>query len=60
LVKRARRRRRPGLASGLLALLAAAAPEAARAAPEPPIVAFDRFVSESNPVCHSGLRYLTY
>jgi hypothetical protein len=22
--------------------------------PEPPIVAFDRFVSESNPVCHSG------
>jgi hypothetical protein len=54
LVKRTRRRRRPGLASGLLALLAAAAPEVARAAPEPPIVAFDRFVSESNPVCHSG------
>ena len=26
---------------------------AAHAAPEPPIVAFDRFVSESNPVCQS-------
>jgi hypothetical protein len=39
-----------GLLSGLLALMFASAP---RAAPEPPIVAFDRFVSESNPVCQS-------
>jgi hypothetical protein len=33
----------------LLALVAAGSPSAA--APEPPIVAFDRFVTESNPVC---------
>ena len=37
-----------GLLPGLLALMLAASPQAA---PEPPIVAFDRFVSESHPVC---------
>ena len=44
-------KRRPagGWALGLLALTIADSPQAA--APEPPIVAFDRFVSESNPVC---------
>ena len=39
-----------GLLSGLLALMFAGS---AHAAPEPPIVAFDRFVHESNPVCQS-------
>jgi EF hand len=39
-----------GLLSGLLTLLLVGAPQAA---PEPPIVAFDRFVNESNPVCQS-------
>ncbi|MGH6897909.1 MAG: hypothetical protein ACREJ5_15415 [Geminicoccaceae bacterium] len=38
--------------SAALAVLAAGAPQAA--APEPPIVAFDRFVAESNPVCQFG------
>jgi EF hand len=38
------------LLSGLLTLVVAGSPQAA---PEPPIVAFDRFVSESNPVCQS-------
>jgi hypothetical protein len=38
-----------GLWVSLLALAAAGSPRAA--APEPPVVAFDRFVSESNPVC---------
>jgi hypothetical protein len=31
-----------------------AASTAAAAAPEPPIVAFDRFIAQSNPVCQSG------
>jgi hypothetical protein len=39
-----------GLLSGFLALMPAGSP---LAAPEPPIVAFDRFVHESNPVCQS-------
>ena len=39
-----------GLLSGLLALMA---PARRPAAAEPPIVAFDRFVHESNPVCQS-------
>ena len=39
-----------GLLSGLLALMAGGSP---RAAAEPPIVAFDRFVHESHPVCQS-------
>jgi hypothetical protein len=38
------------LLSGLLTLVVAGS---AQAAAEPPIVAFDRFVSESNPVCQS-------
>jgi hypothetical protein len=38
-----------GSSLSLLTLLAAGSPGAA--APEPPIVAFDRFVTESNPVC---------
>lgn len=42
-----------GLGLGLLAL-AAWGLAAAAAAPEPPIVAFDRFVTESNPVCRFG------
>ena len=37
-----------GVLAGLSALLLAGS---AQAAPEPPIVAFDRFVNESNPVC---------
>ena len=41
--------RRCGLWYGLLALTAAGSVQAA--VPEPPIVAFDRFVTESNPVC---------
>ena len=45
-----KRRLVSGLLSGLLALTVAGSPQAA---PEPPIVAFDRFVSESNPVCQS-------
>ena len=36
-----------------LRLLTGAAVGSARAAAEPPIVAFDRFVTESNPVCQS-------
>jgi EF hand len=40
--------RRCGLWSGLLALTAGSVQAAM---PEPPIVAFDRFVTESNPVC---------
>jgi hypothetical protein len=39
-----------GLLWGLVALISGGAP---RAAAEPPIVAFDRFVHESNPVCQS-------
>jgi hypothetical protein len=42
------------LALSLLALAAGALPVAGSAAPEPPIVAFDRFITESNPVCQSG------
>lgn len=38
-----------GWSFSLLALAAAGSPRAA--APEPPVVAFDRFVLESNPVC---------
>jgi hypothetical protein len=41
------------LACILLAVAAAVLP-AAKAAPEPPIVAFDRFISESNSVCRFG------
>jgi hypothetical protein len=41
------------LAATLLALAACGLATAA-AAPEPPIVAFDRFVAESNPVCQSA------
>jgi hypothetical protein len=37
--------------SGALAVLAASTAPAA--APEPPIVAFDRFIAESDPVCRS-------
>jgi len=40
------------LLSGALAVFAASAAPAA--APEPPIVAFDRFIAESDPVCRSG------
>jgi hypothetical protein len=40
------------LLSGAVAVLAAGTARAA--APEPPIVAFDRFISESNPVCQFG------
>jgi EF hand len=40
--------RRCGLLSGLLVLTAGSVQAAM---PEPPIVAFDRFVTESNPVC---------
>jgi hypothetical protein len=43
---------RRALLAGALAVLATSAAPAA--APEPPIVAFDRFVSASNPVCQSG------
>jgi hypothetical protein len=39
------------LLSGAVAVLAAGT---ARAAAEPPIVAFDRFITESNPVCQFG------
>jgi hypothetical protein len=38
----------------LSALAAAASPLSSWAAPEPPIVAFDRFVTESNSVCRFG------
>jgi hypothetical protein len=44
-----KRRRAVWCSLSLLALFAAGSPRAA--APEPPVVAFDRFVSESNPVC---------
>jgi hypothetical protein len=47
---RKRGRRRCGLWAGLLVLTAASAQAAM---PEPPIVAFDRFVTESNPVCRA-------
>jgi hypothetical protein len=42
------------LASSLLALAAGGLPAVGWAVPEPPIVAFDRFVTESNPVCQFG------
>jgi hypothetical protein len=42
-----------GLSWGLFALAAAGSVPPAWAVPEPPIVAFDRFVAESNPVCQS-------
>jgi hypothetical protein len=42
------------LASSLLALAAGGLPAVGWAAPEPPIVAFDRFVTKSNPVCQSS------
>jgi hypothetical protein len=46
------KRRTPiGWALSLLALVAAGSLPVARAAAEPPILAFDRFVTESNPVC---------
>ena len=40
-----------GLSWGLFALAAAGSVPPAWAVPEPPIVAFDRFVTESNPIC---------
>jgi hypothetical protein len=39
------------LSAGLAVLAASTAPAAT---PEPPIVAFDRFIAESDPVCRSG------
>jgi hypothetical protein len=42
------------LVSSVLALAAGGSPAVGWAAPEPPIVAFDRFVTESNPVCEFG------
>jgi hypothetical protein len=42
------------LLCGALLSLAALAAGTAQAAPEPPIVAFDRFIAASDPVCHFG------
>jgi hypothetical protein len=42
------------LSGALLAVASLSAGTAQAAAPEPPIVAFDRFVAESNPVCQLG------
>jgi hypothetical protein len=42
------------LSGALLAAGSPAAGTARAAAPEPPIVAFDRFIAESNPVCQLG------
>ena len=42
------------LSGALLVVGSLAAGTAQAAAPEPPIVAFDRFIAESNPVCQLG------